>query len=178
MSWIGETPNGTYQARWRDPTGRQRAKTFKTKRQAERFLADIESAKNKGLYVDPHAGRVRFADFLRQWVAGRHYELTSTARDQSIMRTHVVPRWGAVPIGKIDHSAVQEWVADIAARRAADTVRKAHGLLSSVIELAVRDRLVGHNPFDGVALPPVRRKPVDTIGREEFIRQLLPVIPH
>lgn len=178
MAWIGRTSNGTYQARWRDPAGRQRAKNFKTKREAERFLADIESTKNKGLYVDPHAGRIKFADFLRQWVAGRQYELNTTARDQSIMRTHIVPRWGDVPLARIDHSDVQEWVAGLAARRAADTVHKAHGLLSSVLRLAARDRLIGHNPCDGIALPSIRRPPADTISRDEFVRQLLPVIPH
>jgi hypothetical protein len=66
MSWIGRTAAGTYRARWRDPSGRQRSKNFKTKRDAVRFLAEIDASKNKGLYIDPHAGRIRFADFLKR----------------------------------------------------------------------------------------------------------------
>jgi integrase len=180
MSWIGRTSAGSYRARWRDPAGGQRSKNFKTKREAVQFLAEIDASRNKGLYVDPRAGRVRFADFLQQWVAGRNHELTSTARDQSIMRTHVVPRWGDVPLVKIDHSSVQAWVAELSSRRAADTVRKSHGLLASVLRLAVKDRLIGHNPCEGVALPSVRRRPAydQTISRDAFVRQLLPVIPH
>jgi hypothetical protein len=180
VSWIKRTSAGTYQARWRDPAGRQSTKTFKTKREAVRFLAEIDAARNKGLYVDPHAGRVKLADFLARWVAGRHHELTTAARDQSIMRTHVAPRWGETPLVKIDHSSVQAWIADLSTRRSPATVRECHRLLSSVLRLAVRDRLIGYNPCEGISLPPIRRRPAydQTISREAFIRQLLPVIPH
>jgi integrase len=52
-------------------------------------------------------------------------------------------------------------------------------LLSSVLRAAGRDRIIGHNPCEGVRLPSIRRKPLDkrTISRTTFIRQLLPAIP-
>jgi integrase len=85
-----------------------------------------------------------------------------------------------VPLVKIDHSSVQEWVAELASRRAAETVHKAHQLLASVLRLAVRDRLIGFNPCEGISLPSIRRRPAydQVIGRGAFIRQLLPAIPH
>ena len=179
MAHIFRTPAGTWQTNWRDPTGRKRSKTFKRKRDAERFVAELESARNRGLYIDPHAGKVKFADYLATWVAGRNHEKTTTARDQSIMRTHVVPRWGQTPLVKIDHSSVQAWIADLSTRRSPATVRECHRLLSSVLGLAVRDRTIGHNPCEGVRLPPRRRtSPYDrTITRDTFVRQLLPAIP-
>jgi integrase len=101
------------------------------------------------------------------------------ARDQSTMRTHVVPRWGQTPLVKIDHSSVQAWIADLSSERSAATVRECQRLLSSVLALAVRDRIIGHNPCDGVRLPPRRRRDIydQTISRDTFVRQLLPVIP-
>jgi integrase len=79
----------------------------------------------------------------------------------------------------IDHSSVQAWVAELSSRRAAETVHKAHGLLSSVLRLAVRDRIVGFNPCEGISLPSIRRRPAydQTVSREAFIRQLLPAVP-
>ena len=179
MAHIVKTPAGRWRANWRDPAGRQRAKTFKTKRDAARFLAELDTARNRGLYIDPHAGKVKFANYLATWVAGRNHEKTTTARDQSIMRTHVVPRWGQVPLVKIDHSSVQAWIADLSTRRSPATVRECHRLLSSVLGLAVRDRTIGHNPCEGVRLPPRRRTtPYDrTITRDTFVRQLLPAMP-
>jgi hypothetical protein len=39
MGFVRKTPAGTYRACWRDPAGKQRSKSFPTKREASRFLA-------------------------------------------------------------------------------------------------------------------------------------------
>jgi integrase len=180
MAWVVKTPDGTWRANWRDPAGRQRGKNFKRKRDAERFVAELETAKNRGLYIDPHAGKVKFADYLPRWVVGRNHEANTTFRDQGIMRNHIVPRWGQVPLAKIDHSSVQAWIVELSANLSPATVRQCHRLFSSVMKSAVRDRTIGYNPCEDVRLPPPR----DTHGhgeraidRDTFIRQLLPGIP-
>jgi hypothetical protein len=61
------------------------AQTFATKREAKRFLAEIEASLSRGMYVDPHAGRLLFATHARQWLDSRNDELTTKARDASIM---------------------------------------------------------------------------------------------
>jgi integrase len=179
MAHIFRTPAGTWQANWRDPAGRKRAKTFKRKRDAERFVSELEATKNRGLYIDPHAGKVKFADYLPRWVVGINHEATTTFRDQGLMRNHIAPRWGDVPLAKIDHTSVQAWIADLSARVSAATVRECFRVFSSVMKAAVRDRTIGYNPCEGVRLPPLRRKDTDgrTITRGTFVRQLLPAIP-
>jgi hypothetical protein len=42
MAWIRKAPSGKWQARWRDPGGHQRVKTFRLKADAERFLVSVE----------------------------------------------------------------------------------------------------------------------------------------
>src|SRR5919197_407948 len=72
--WSGKV---SYRARYRDPAGRERSKSFARKTDAERWLAEVEHAKTHGLWTDPRLGRVRFADWLaaigqlqvRAWVA-------------------------------------------------------------------------------------------------------------
>jgi hypothetical protein len=51
--------NGTvsYRVRYRDPTGRQRVKTFRHKVDAEKYLALIEAAKLRGTWTDPAPAR-------------------------------------------------------------------------------------------------------------------------
>lgn len=180
MSHITKTTSGRWRANWRDPSGRQRAKTFPTKREASRFLAEIDSARNRGLYVDPHAGRLTLGEYLPTWQAGRNDEITTAARDQSILRTHVLPRWGSVPLSKIDYSSVQHWVAALSDKRSAATVREGYRILASIVRSAVRDRLIAANPCEGVRLPKRRRKDTDerTITRDELVYRLLPVMPH
>ncbi|MEU8251730.1 hypothetical protein [Nonomuraea sp. NPDC048916] len=170
MGHIVKTKAGTYRANWRDQTDRQRSKTFPTKREATAFLAEINSALNRGSYVDPHAGKTKFGPYASSWLASRNHELATAARDQSIMRNHVQPRRQDVPLGKVDHSAVQAWVTDLGKRLSSATVIECHRLLSGVMRSAVRDRLIGANPCEGVRLPRRRRQDADDriITREEF----------
>jgi hypothetical protein len=62
MGHIVKTTAGTFRANCRDPAGRQKAKTFKT-RKAAAFLAETEAALNHGAYVDPRAGCIRFREY-------------------------------------------------------------------------------------------------------------------
>jgi hypothetical protein len=45
MGFVSKTLGGKFRANWRDPSGKQCAKTFATKREANTFLAQIETAK-------------------------------------------------------------------------------------------------------------------------------------
>ncbi|WFE27791.1 site-specific integrase [Solwaraspora sp. WMMD791] len=179
MGHIIKTPAGTYRANWRDATGKQKAKTFKTKKAAASFLADTESTITRGTYVDPHAGRLRFGKYADRWQEARNGELATMARDISILRTHVLPRWRDVPIGSIDYTAVQGWVSDVARRRSPATVAECFRLTSAILRSAVRDRLIGVNPCEGVKVPPRRKKDMDEriISRADLVARLLPAVP-
>jgi integrase len=176
---IVKTPAGTFRANWRDASGKQKAKTFKTRKEASAFLAEMETSLTRGAYVDPHAGRTRFEVYAQKWTAGRNDEAMTKARDGSIMRHRVLPTWGSVPIGRIDHSGVQRWVSELGAHLAPATVRECYRLLHAVLALAVRDRMLGRNPADDVRLPKRRRTDADEqiITRETFATDLLPEIP-
>lgn len=179
MSHTTPTPAGSWRANWRDPAGRQRAKTFATKREAKRFLAELETSLTRGLYVDPHAGRTLSAPYATRWLDSRNDEITTRARDASVMRTHVIPAWGTWTLGRIDHTHVQEWITDLSRRRSPATVAEAHRILSAVLRNAVRDRLIAYDPCDGIKVP--RRRKLDTadqiVSRDILRHRLLPVVP-
>jgi integrase len=179
MGHVSRTPAGKFRANWRDPVGSQKAKTFGTKREANAFLAQIESAKNSGTYVSPHAGRVLFAEHAGEWMTARRTATTTTARDESVMRVHVLAQWGAWPLSRIDELSVQKWVTELAGRRSQAVVSKCLQLTSGVLRSAVRNRLIAVNPCEGVKLPPVRKR--DTadlvISRSELRDELLPEVP-
>jgi integrase len=180
MASISNTPDGTFRVSWREPSGAQRSRRFKTKRDAKAFKAQIEAELSRGTYVDPNLGRrILVRQHADQWSAGRNVEAATAARDESIMRTHVLPRWGDWPLAKVDHMRVQEWVAQLGRRYAPATVRECYRLLSLLMKSAVQARLIAVNPCDGVRLPPRRRKDTDgaSLTREEFAGKLLPAIP-
>jgi integrase len=179
MGWIVPTDAGTYRVNWRDPAGKQRAKTLPTKKEAKAFLARVEADASRGTYVDPHAGRVLLRDYAADWLAGRTVEARTQENTEGMLRTHVLPRWGEWPLTKVDHLSVQQWVAELATRRKPATVVAALGVLSMILDTAVRARLLPINPCDGVRAPRRRAdaSPMQTITRDELHAKLLPAVP-
>lgn len=139
MGWIVVTAAGRYRVNWRDPAGRQRAKTLRTKRDAKSFLAQVEADSARGTYVDPHAGqRALLRDFAAEWLDGRTVEVTTDERTRSILRAHVLPRWGDWPLSRIDHTSVQRWVRELSEIRAPATVAKCVNTLSLILASSSR----------------------------------------
>ncbi|MGN6128057.1 MAG: tyrosine-type recombinase/integrase [Humibacter sp.] len=151
-----------YRVRYRKPDHSQGAKRgFRTKRDAQLYLASVELKKAAGDYIDSSSGRVTVGTLGTEWFATQtHLKPSSVAVMESAWRLHVRPRWGEVAIGTIRHSEVQAWVSALANGTAEGTrpkspalVHRAYGILAAVLDVAVRDRRISSNPARGVSLP-------------------------
>src|SRR5262249_2849802 len=113
------------------------------------------------------------------WLDGRTVEARTGETTRAMLRTHVLPRWGSLPLSRIDHLSVQQWVSELSSRRAPATVAAATGVLSMILDTAVRARLLPVNPCLGISLPRRRNDaaPLQTITREELRHKLLPAVP-
>lgn len=156
----GTAQGRRYRVRYRKPDKSQTDKRgFKTKREAELFLASVTVSKATGEYIDPALGRTTVAHLSAGWLAGKKTTLKpSTYRPMlSAWEQHVEPRWGSREISGIQPSEVQEWVAKLAATRSATTVARALGVLAGILDSAVADRRLGRNPARGAKTP--KKKP-------------------
>lgn len=157
MASIQKRSNGKWRARYRDPAGKEHARHFDRKADAERWLTSIESSKLRGDWIDPNLGRTTFAEWLERWQRGAvDLRPTTLARDLSYLRNHVTPRFGAAPLARITTSSVTTLIADMTAagRHSPGTVRKVGQVFSKVMGAAVTEGLIARNPCEGVKLPP------------------------
>jgi len=154
---VHRTGRTSWQARWRDPTGSQHSKNFPRRVDAERFLVTVEARKLDGSYIDPHAGRIRLGDFAEQTTAGWVNRRDSTkARDESYLRSLVLPVFAAMPIGSIGFYDVQEWITDLVADGYAPaTIRHAYQLLGRICNDAVTAGFIARTPCRDVNLPKI-----------------------
>jgi hypothetical protein len=65
---IRRNGSGTFQVRYRDPAGRQRARNFARKTDATRFAHAVETDKVRGDWLDPRLGRVTFGEWAEEWL--------------------------------------------------------------------------------------------------------------
>ncbi|MFU8851264.1 tyrosine-type recombinase/integrase [Micromonospora sp. SL1-18] len=179
MGHIVKTPAGTFRANWRDPSGRQKAKTFRTRKEAAAYLATTEATVSQGTYVDPAAGKARFGTYAERWLASRSVEATTLAGWTSRLNARLLPQWGAWPVARIDYLAVQEWVTRMGRELSPATVASCHSLLSSILAAAVRSRLIAFNPCEGVRLPAQRKRAGGqfALTLDQVQELLLPSVP-
>jgi integrase len=150
----------SYRARYRAPDGTERNKTFRRKVDAEKFLATVESAKLRGAWTDPAAGRTTFAAWLEEWWGSAADLRPSTvSRDEAYFSSYILPRLGAVPLAAIRQPDVQAWVAELSGRGFKPaTVVKAYQLLGRTMTAAVNADMLPRSPCRAVRLPRVERE--------------------
>ena len=151
-----ESANGRrYRVMFRTPDHRQTTKRgFKTKREAELYLATVETNKARGEYIDASAARVTIGTLGTDWLANQTHLKPSSLRPLEIAwRLQVEPRWGTIAVGDVRHSDVQNWVTSLTEGRSATTVLRAFGVLAGILDVAVKDRRVPANVARGARLP-------------------------
>ena len=160
MAHVEKRGPGRWRARYVGPDGRERSRTFPRKIDAERWLAGVEVSKVRGEWTDPRLARITVADWSMQWLDGlAHLKPSTRATYETLLRVHVLPTWGQVPLAEIAHEDVAAWVARLTASGlSASTVRQTYRVLSLMLNLAVRARRLSRNPAAGIPLPRPRVK--------------------
>ena len=69
-----------WQAAYRAPDGRERTRTFAKKVDAERWLRQQGSARDRGAWVDPRSGRTTFGVYAKRWQAVQIHRPQTVAR--------------------------------------------------------------------------------------------------
>lgn len=146
-----------YRVRYRLPDRSQTDKRgFKTKREAELFLATVEVSQARGEFVSVSRSRISVGEWAEDWLATQ-VQLKASTRNgyESIVRSAIIPKWGDTPLSGLTHVGIQQWLAEVSGRAAPSTTRSYHRVLSIMLKYAVRDGRLSRNPADGVKLPRV-----------------------
>ncbi len=98
MANIAKRADGKYRARYRDATGRQHARHFTRRIDAQRWLDEVTASVVTGQYVDPRAGKVTFRDYAEQWRAAQVHRPSSQAHLETMLRRHAYPTLGDRPL--------------------------------------------------------------------------------
>lgn len=136
-----------YDVRWRAPDGTMRNKTFRTKAEALDYEGEQRTARYRGTWIDPRHARVDiFEPYAEKWLTERPDLRPRTVElYESLLRCHIVPKFGSLPLGKITTSAVRSWNAELKGRHPV-TAAKAYRLLKLIMGTAVADDRIGRNP--------------------------------
>lgn len=131
------TSDKRYRAMFRKPDHAQTQKRgFKTKCEAELFVASVEIDKSRGAYIDPLKSRVLVGEWLDAWMDSRaDWRATSRERARGIIALHLKPTLGGYPLGSLTHGADQAWAGGHSKTQSPSSVRKIVNVLSGSLPL-------------------------------------------
>jgi integrase len=144
-----------WQARYRDPDGEERSKTFRRKLDARRWLDEKSADMLTGRYVDPSAGRVTFREYAELWRASQPHRPSTEVLYERLLRLHVYPTIGDRRLSSVRRSDVQGWVASLSDQLAPASVQGAYSRVRTIFRTAVDDRLIAETPCRNIALPEI-----------------------
>lgn len=164
MGNVKKRPDGRWRARYRDTSGKEHARHFDLKRDADGWVEEQESAKRRGEWVDPALSRITFGEWSETWWDTKASLKPKTrATYASVLRARVLPRWRDVPLKAITHGDVVTWAAELRTVVGDSMTRQAVDILGQCLALAVRDGRLIRNVAEGVKRPKPER------GRQRFL---------
>ncbi|MEW2223124.1 tyrosine-type recombinase/integrase [Streptomyces sp. NPDC006990] len=138
-----------YRARYIAPDGTEKSHSFpdKQKRKADAWLANIEADMTQGRYIDPSAGAVTFARYLREWLDNQTTDPVTQEAVMTRLRLHALPHLGDRPMASFRPSHIRYWMRQLeASGRAASYRRSIFANVSAMFTAAVEDRIIAENP--------------------------------
>lgn len=144
-----------WRARYHDDEGKEHAKHFALKRDAEQWLDEVTTSVVTGQYVHPRAGDVTWESWTADWVKRQSWADGTVEAAQTALQS--VP-WVKDGIGGVKRSHVEAWVAAETKRGlAASTIRTRLNYVQMAFRAAVLDKVIPASPAVGVKTPRPRK---------------------
>ncbi|MFD9763239.1 tyrosine-type recombinase/integrase [[Kitasatospora] papulosa] len=144
---------GSWQARYRDPDGKQCGPVFPTQKEATAHLDKVRTQVREGTYQDPKRGAITVDDWYAiWWPTVKITSITTKNRKLSAWTVHVQPKWGRRKLNSITWMQVQDWITNEVRGHA--TQKKVLELLRHMMVAALRDRRISVNPCTDIEVAP------------------------
>ena len=144
-------PSGRWQVRYYDQAGVRHTapRTFLSKVDANRYLAQVEADLLRGAWTDPRLARITFGGWVERW-----WPTTADLRPGTrtfydyLLRRLLLPAFEETPLGRIDAMTVRSWLADLheVGEVTPTTIAKAYRLLRRILNVAVEAGYLPRNP--------------------------------
>ena len=159
---------------------RQRSKSFKTKKEAEKALAEWLVEIERGTALEPT--KLTTGDLLTQWFIGHRTDLapSSVALYETMLRRHILPGLGTVPLLKLTPQHLSAFYAEKRERGKVNgtgglssrSVRILHNIIHEALDWAVKQQILARNIADAIDAPKFSYKEKHVWTAEEARRLL------
>jgi integrase len=172
FGWIRKLPSDRFQASYIGPDGKRHVApdTFRTERDADRWLVNLESVVMRSEWINPERAKVTLHDYAVTWIAQRpKLRPRTVALYRWLLAKHITPHLGGAQVGKLDAGMIRKWRAQLLASGVSESVAaKSYRLLRGILATAANeDRIIARNPCQlrGAGVENPDERPVLTVDQ-------------
>lgn len=145
---------------WANPDGEEETRAFGKRADAKAYGEKMEADAERGEYIAPDAGKVKFGDLARKHLRLRAVGARTAETYERLFRLHIEPAFGKRPVGSIRPSEVAEWLRLGSISKLGGSSRKqAYSIVAGTLELAKEDKLCRDNAARSKIVPAPRDEP-------------------
>jgi integrase len=153
----GKNPRKPHTVRYR-LDGRQRERSFKTKREADDFKAKFEHDSREQIFVDPRLGSITFADAAASWLAAKQASARTKELYGEYLTNHINPAIGGHTIRQVaaDRDGMKRWLLEILPGKVGRSIIEScySNIIKPVLNECVRAGKIPGHKLDGIEMPP------------------------
>lgn len=145
-----------------------RKQGFNTKKEAEKWAADIVNKKNKG-FIAPTEGNTLFKEYINKWFdeyKSKHISINTRINYRSRIDTHIIPKLGSYKLNKITNAIIQDFYNDLIGEgMKPSSVKKIMETINGVFKYAQKSKLIYSLPTD------IERQPMNKAKVEYWVQE-------
>ncbi|NQD42445.1 tyrosine-type recombinase/integrase, partial [Glutamicibacter halophytocola] len=152
-------PKGGWLGTYIDPEGREKAKTFARKIDAQAW-AEGEAAKiRSGAYISPQDAGTTMRVWSEHWLKGYEVNRPGSVKQAKTHVKRINAAFGDMPLKDIRPTAVKNWLAALKKEGLADsTIHALYRRLAHMLSDAVEDGLLVRTPISRKIAPPAGKQ--------------------
>jgi integrase len=143
---IRKRPDGVWRARYRDAAGKEHARHFRRRTDAQQWLDQEITKQQTGSWIAPRAAKITVEEWCKRWLDGYRTRKPSTVRMAEVHIAKIVEQFGSRRLDSIKPSDVRSWLVRLQAEHARSYVYALHARLAQVLADAVHDGVLARNP--------------------------------
>src|SRR2546430_9661192 len=164
MAWV-ERHRGSYRVRLRMPDATVVTDSIHPHKPAAQLRAkEIDIEIGRDTFLDPRDGRIPLSQWVQIWQETHQAGPATWSAYRSHLRLHILPRLGHLPLTSIRRQHVKTLAVQLKTKLTPRSAADVLMVLSLVLNEAVEDRRIAHDPCPAV--------PITARDRTELLRTL------
>ncbi|MCR8985980.1 site-specific integrase [Brevibacillus laterosporus] len=148
---------------------KKKKRGFKTKKEAEAAMFEVQNQLNKGTYIEP--SKMLYSSFMEDWLKDKQTKVKKRTLEtySGLVNNHIIPSLGEIELSKLTPRHIQNLYNSLfeSGRLSDENIQKVHTIINDSLNKAVSWEMIPKNVASVVDRPKARKKEMEVWEVEE-----------